>query len=104
MKLIFTQADKSWRPDKISYMSGNPAGANHIREFRTDPEVLVKSISDEFSSVLENAEDAVTALKKKLKNQVENYDWLNERDYENKTWDKSSYDNAGFLIGDSEWG
>lgn len=85
-------------------MSGNPAGANHIREFRTDPEVLVKSISDEFSSVLENAEDAVTALKKKLKNQVENYDWLKERDYENKTWDKSSYDNAGFIIGDSEWG
>ena len=85
-------------------MSGNPAGANHIRGFVTNPEILVNSISEKFSSILENAEDAVTALKKKLKSQVEGYKWLKERDYENQTWDKSSYYNAAFITGDPEKG
>ena len=68
------KADYSWRPDRWSTIGGSKEKENHILGFKTDPGVLVLSISSQIESVLNSAEESVTDIKLKLKS-GRNYNW-----------------------------
>ena len=95
-----SKSKNSWRPDRyrISALSGNEK-PTHIREYRTIPDALVESIGQGIETVLDAAENSVSAMKSKVKNQLASYNWSTAGPPDDmfNTWDNASYLNAGFI-------